>query len=192
MSIKWMESFYINRKVEKQRKLSSSSFSSEQVFDHVSVIYPSFITSWCNVADDSGIYLPMLDYTRSYQVIPLPNTILHMVGSGQPLKNLAGIFRYAASSNVCSNKDLNYQLGNQVRWPPYIHQATPMDLREDVQPDVCSIEGKRDRGRQRRVWGDDVKEWSRSASFGQAKRTAEKRERWCQIVANLRIGDGTA
>ncbi|KAG1659879.1 hypothetical protein GQR58_022291 [Nymphon striatum] len=97
-------------------------------------IDPSFITSWCNVADDSGIYLPMLDYTRSYQavfilalgseniegklsainlkngfyeiIIPLPNTILHMVGSGQPLKNLAGIFRYAASSNVCSNKDL--------------------------------------------------------------------------------------
>ncbi|KAG1683622.1 hypothetical protein GQR58_009842 [Nymphon striatum] len=46
-----------------------------------------------------------------------------------------------------------------------------------------SIEGKRDRGRQRRVWGDDVKEWSRSASFGQAKRTAEKRERWCQILS---------
>ncbi|KAG1675193.1 hypothetical protein GQR58_014772 [Nymphon striatum] len=40
-----------------------------------------------------------------------------------------------------------------------------------------SVHGKRDGERQRRVWGDDVKEWSRSASFGQAKRTAEKREK---------------
>ena len=30
------------------------------------------------------------------------------------------------------------------------------------------IEGKRDRGRQRRAWGDDVKEWSGCQSIGSA------------------------
>ncbi|KAG1707003.1 Tectonin beta-propeller repeat-containing protein 2 [Nymphon striatum] len=48
-----------------------------------------------------------------------------------------------------------------------------------------SIEGVRDRGRQRRTWGDDVKEWSRTTSIGDAKRTAESRENWRGIVANL-------
>ena len=33
-----------------------------------------------------------------------------------------------------------------------------------------TIEGKRDRGRQRRVWADDVKNWSGSGSVGEAKR----------------------
>ncbi|KAG1665850.1 Rab GTPase-activating protein 1 [Nymphon striatum] len=55
-----------------------------------------------------------------------------------------------------------------------------------------SIEGVRDRGRQRRTWGDDVKEWSRTTSIGDAKRTAESRENWRGIVANLRNGEGTA
>ncbi|KAG1682988.1 Myelin transcription factor 1-like protein [Nymphon striatum] len=55
-----------------------------------------------------------------------------------------------------------------------------------------SIEGVRDRGRQRRTWGDDVKEWSRKTSIGDAKRTAESRENWRGIVANLRNGEGTA
>ena len=32
------------------------------------------------------------------------------------------------------------------------------------------IKGKRDRGRQRRTWGDDVKEWSGCQSIGSAKR----------------------
>ncbi|KAG1673931.1 Coiled-coil domain-containing protein 149 [Nymphon striatum] len=44
-----------------------------------------------------------------------------------------------------------------------------------------SIEGVRDRGRQRRTWGDDVKEWSRTTSIGDAKRTAESRENWLGI-----------
>ncbi|KAG1665264.1 N-terminal kinase-like protein [Nymphon striatum] len=30
------------------------------------------------------------------------------------------------------------------------------------------VKGKKDRGRQRRVWGDDLKEWSKSTSIGQA------------------------
>ncbi|KAG1668797.1 hypothetical protein GQR58_017736 [Nymphon striatum] len=55
-----------------------------------------------------------------------------------------------------------------------------------------SIKGVRDRGRQRRTWGDDVKEWSRTTSIGDAKRTAESRENWRRIVVNLRNGEGTA
>ncbi|KAG1711240.1 Protein RMD5 A [Nymphon striatum] len=55
-----------------------------------------------------------------------------------------------------------------------------------------SIEGVWDRGRQRRTWGDDVKEWSRTTSIGDAKRTAESRENWRGIVANLRNGECTA
>ncbi|KAG1662043.1 Protein pellino [Nymphon striatum] len=40
-----------------------------------------------------------------------------------------------------------------------------------------SIEGVKDRGRQRRTWGDDVKEWSRTTSIGDAK-TAESRAKY--------------
>lgn len=54
------------------------------------------------------------------------------------------------------------------------------------------IEGVRDRGRQRRTWGDDVKEWSRTTTMGEAKRMAENRDEWRGHVANLRNGEGTA
>ncbi|KAG1654742.1 hypothetical protein GQR58_024829 [Nymphon striatum] len=37
------------------------------------------------------------------------------------------------------------------------------------------VEGKRDRGRQRRVWGDDLKEWTRSKNLGEVKRKAENK-----------------
>ena len=53
------------------------------------------------------------------------------------------------------------------------------------------VEGKRDRGRQRRIWGTDIVESSESRNMGEAKRKAERRDNWKHIVANLRIGDGT-
>ena len=53
------------------------------------------------------------------------------------------------------------------------------------------IEGKRDRGRQRRTWGDDVKEWSGCQSIGSAKRMSEDKRRWRVMVTNLLIEDGT-
>ncbi|KAG1702338.1 Zinc finger matrin-type protein 2 [Nymphon striatum] len=40
------------------------------------------------------------------------------------------------------------------------------------------IEGVRDKGRQRRTWGDDVKEWTRTTTIGEAKRIAENKEEW--------------
>lgn len=53
------------------------------------------------------------------------------------------------------------------------------------------VEGKRDRGRQRRVWGDDLKEWTKSTSIGQVKRQAEDRVVWREMVHDLRLEDVT-
>ena len=47
------------------------------------------------------------------------------------------------------------------------------------------------RGRPKRTWSDDIKEWSHSMTFEKVKRLAEDREQWRGLVANLRIGDGT-
>ena len=49
------------------------------------------------------------------------------------------------------------------------------------------VEGKRSQGRPRRTWGDDVKEWSKVANIGRAKRTAEKRLVWRTMVCNFQI-----
>ncbi|GFR80796.1 retrovirus-related Pol polyprotein LINE-1 [Elysia marginata] len=55
------------------------------------------------------------------------------------------------------------------------------------------IEWKREQGRPRRSWMDDVKEWSGSTSYGDTKRKAENREEWRDMVAiaNLWTEDGT-
>ncbi|KAG1675790.1 Solute carrier family 35 member G1 [Nymphon striatum] len=51
------------------------------------------------------------------------------------------------------------------------------------------VEGKRDRGRQRRVWGDDLKEWTRSKNLGEVKRKAENKVEWRIMVHDLRFED---
>ncbi|KAG1657352.1 Ectonucleoside triphosphate diphosphohydrolase 4 [Nymphon striatum] len=53
------------------------------------------------------------------------------------------------------------------------------------------VEGKRDRGRQRRVWGDDLKEWIRSKNLGEVKRKAENKVEWRIMVHDLRFEDVT-
>ncbi|GFS09507.1 endonuclease-reverse transcriptase [Elysia marginata] len=53
------------------------------------------------------------------------------------------------------------------------------------------IEGKRGQGRPRRNWMDDVKEWSRSTSYGDTKGKAENREEWRDMVDNHRTEDDT-
>ena len=53
------------------------------------------------------------------------------------------------------------------------------------------IDGQRSKGRQRRTWGDDIKEWTGSKNIGYATRFAENRYAWRVIVAHLRIEDGT-
>ncbi|KAG1676596.1 putative uncharacterized transposon-derived protein F52C9.6 [Nymphon striatum] len=52
-----------------------------------------------------------------------------------------------------------------------------------------TIDGKRDRGRQRKTRSDDVKNWSRTGNLGNAKRKAEDKSLWHSIVVNLRIED---
>ncbi|KAG1653072.1 LINE-1 retrotransposable element ORF2 protein [Nymphon striatum] len=54
-----------------------------------------------------------------------------------------------------------------------------------------TIDGKRDRGKQRKTWSDDVKNWSRTGNLGNAKRKAEDKSLWHSIVVNLRIEDDT-
>ncbi|KAG1682497.1 hypothetical protein GQR58_010898 [Nymphon striatum] len=53
------------------------------------------------------------------------------------------------------------------------------------------VEGKKDSGKQRRVWGDDLKEWSKNTSIGQVKRQAENRDVWKKMVHDLRFEDVT-
>ena len=53
------------------------------------------------------------------------------------------------------------------------------------------IHGKRDRGRQRRTWIDDLKDWTGIKNFGALKRTAEDRMKWKFMVSNLCVEDGT-
>ncbi|KAG1705459.1 Ubiquitin carboxyl-terminal hydrolase 42 [Nymphon striatum] len=53
------------------------------------------------------------------------------------------------------------------------------------------VEGKRDRGRQRRVWGDDLKEWTKSKNLGEVKRKAENKVVWRIMVPDLRFEDVT-
>ena len=46
------------------------------------------------------------------------------------------------------------------------------------------LEGKRGRGRRRRMWSTDEKEWSRIRTFGETKRRAEDRSIWRSMVSN--------
>ena len=49
------------------------------------------------------------------------------------------------------------------------------------------IEGKKGRGRPRRIWGDDIKEWSKCKTIGMAKRLSENKPSWQSMMHNLRI-----
>ena len=48
------------------------------------------------------------------------------------------------------------------------------------------INGKRAQGRPRRMWIDDIKEWTNIKEYGQLKKTAQNRERWRSMIGNLR------
>ena len=49
--------------------------------------------------------------------------------------------------------------------------------------------GKRPRARPRRIWMDDITEWTDLKTYGEAKRIAEDRERWKSMVVNLLLED---
>jgi hypothetical protein len=52
------------------------------------------------------------------------------------------------------------------------------------------VEGKRARGRQRYIWENNIKRWTRN-SLSECTNGTKDRQRWRSIVANLRIRDGT-
>ena len=49
------------------------------------------------------------------------------------------------------------------------------------------IEGKKGRGRPRRVWDDDIKEWSNCITMAMAKRLSENKPSWQHMMHSLRI-----
>jgi len=53
------------------------------------------------------------------------------------------------------------------------------------------IDGTKPRGRPRGKWSDDIKTWSTTSCYADAKRAAENRIEWRTMVANLRFDDGT-
>ena len=51
---------------------------------------------------------------------------------------------------------------------------------------VC---GKRDRGRPRRTWMDDIITWTGLETYEKVKRAAEDRQKWKTIIVNLLLDD---
>ena len=49
------------------------------------------------------------------------------------------------------------------------------------------IEGKQGRGRPRRMWSDNIREWTGCGTIGMAKRISEIRSVWRRLVHNLRL-----
>jgi len=47
------------------------------------------------------------------------------------------------------------------------------------------VEGKKNRGRPRLTWMNDVIEWTGLKTYENLKRTAEDRDKWRAIVVNL-------
>ncbi|GFR66286.1 endonuclease-reverse transcriptase [Elysia marginata] len=53
------------------------------------------------------------------------------------------------------------------------------------------IEVRRGRGRPKRSWTDDIKQWTHYRTNGEIKRKAESKEEWRVMVANFRTEEGT-
>ena len=49
------------------------------------------------------------------------------------------------------------------------------------------IEGKKGKGRLRRIWGNDIKDWSKCGTIGVAKRMSENKLSWQNMAHNLRL-----
>ena len=49
------------------------------------------------------------------------------------------------------------------------------------------VEEKRKVGRPKRIWLDDILEWTKLGTYDRVKRTAEERKNWKLIVVNLRV-----
>ncbi|GFR57630.1 endonuclease-reverse transcriptase [Elysia marginata] len=47
------------------------------------------------------------------------------------------------------------------------------------------MEGRTGRGRPKKSWTDDIKQWTHRRTYGEIKRKAESREEWRVMIANL-------
>jgi len=95
-----------------------------------------------------------------------------------------------------SNEVVLERLGVQQRWTDIVAQrklryaghilrGSASELHNIILEGM--VEGKRDRGRQRSVWMDNIKRWIRVDNFAEAKAMARQRSLWRDRVVNLRI-----
>ena len=50
----------------------------------------------------------------------------------------------------------------------------------------CTVKGGRRQGRQRKRWGDNIREWT-GLEFAKSQRAVENREKWRKLVAKLSV-----
>ena len=59
----------------------------------------------------------------------------------------------------------------------------------DTLPKIISVDGRRHRGRPRKSWKENIKEWT-GQSMSSLLRVAEDRRRWAAITAEASVGVG--
>ena len=70
----------------------------------------------------------------------------------------------------------------KLRW--FGHVSRPSGLAKTILQGT--VNGKRKRGRQKKRWEDNIKEWI-GMDFASSIRAAENRSRWKRIVVNLSV-----
>ena len=70
----------------------------------------------------------------------------------------------------------------KLRW--FGHVSRPSGLAKTILQGT--VNGKRKRGRQKKRWEDNIKEWT-GMDFASSTRAAENRSRWKRIFVNLSV-----
>ena len=91
------------------------------------------------------------------------------------------------AKNTSSHRSLRRYINNcekrKLRW--FGHVITSSGLCKNVIQGT--LPGKRKRGRQKKKWEDNIREWT-GLDFNSSQRAAEDRQRWQKIVANVSSG----
>ena len=101
----------------------------------------------------------------------LPMTIIHVTNEEVRRKIQAAIGEYDELLTLVKKRKL--------RW--FGHVSRSSGLAKTILQGT--VKGKRKRGRQKKRWEDNIKEWTRM-DFASSTRAAENRSRWKGIVAN--------
>ena len=75
---------------------------------------------------------------------------------------------------------------DKLRWFGYVIRSSGL-CKKIVQG---TVPGKRTRGRQKKRWEDNIREWT-GLDFNSSQRAAEDRQRWQKIVADVSSGAPT-